>query len=39
VSDTVDLVRKVSMFAELDDDEMTWVADLATISRCPPASC
>ncbi|HJY31598.1 MAG TPA: cyclic nucleotide-binding domain-containing protein [Actinomycetota bacterium] len=30
MSDTVGLVRKVPMFAELDDDEMTWVADLAT---------
>jgi CRP/FNR family cyclic AMP-dependent transcriptional regulator len=35
VSDTVDLVRKVPMFAELDDDEMTWVADLATEFEVP----
>ena len=35
MSDTVDLVRKVPMFAELDDDEMTWVADLATEFEVP----
>jgi voltage-gated potassium channel len=35
VSDTVDLVRKVPMFGELDDDEMTWVADLATEFEVP----
>jgi CRP-like cAMP-binding protein len=35
VSDTVELVRKVPMFAELDDDEMTWVADLATEFEVP----
>jgi len=35
VSDTVGLVRKVPMFAELDDDEMTWVADLATEFEVP----
>ena len=30
MTDTVDLVRKVPMFAGLDDDEMAWVAGLAT---------
>ena len=35
MSDTVGLVRKVPMFAELDDDEMTWVADLATEFEVP----
>lgn len=35
MSDTVELVRKVPMFAELDDDEMTWVADLATEFEVP----
>jgi CRP-like cAMP-binding protein len=30
VTDTSDLVRKVPMFAELDDEEMAWVAGLAT---------
>ena len=31
----VELVRKVPMFAELDDDEMTRVADLATEFEVP----
>ena len=35
MSDTVGLVRKVPMFAELDDDETTWVADLATEFEVP----
>jgi len=35
VSDMVELVGKVPMFAELDDDEMTWVADLATEFEVP----
>ena len=35
MSDTVGLVRRVPMFAELDDDEMTWVADLATEFEVP----
>jgi CRP-like cAMP-binding protein len=35
VSDTVGLVRRVPMFAELDDDEMTWVAELATEFEVP----
>jgi CRP-like cAMP-binding protein len=35
VSDTVGLVRRVPMFAELDDDETTWVADLATEFEVP----
>ncbi|MGA9161360.1 MAG: cyclic nucleotide-binding domain-containing protein [Actinomycetota bacterium] len=30
MSDTVEMVRKVPIFAELDDDEVKWVADLAT---------
>jgi CRP-like cAMP-binding protein len=30
VTDTADLVRLVPMFAELDDEEMAWVASLAT---------
>jgi CRP-like cAMP-binding protein len=35
VSDRVELVRKVPMFAELGDDEMTRVADLATEFEVP----
>lgn len=35
MSDTVGLVRRVPMFAELDDDEMTWVAELATEFEVP----
>ena len=35
MSDTVELVRKVPMFAELEDDEMTWVAELATEFEVP----
>ena len=35
MSDTAALVRRVPMFAELDDDEMTWVADLATEFEVP----
>ena len=35
MSDTVELVRKVPMFAELDDDELTWMADLATEFEVP----
>ena len=35
MSDTVGLVRKVPMFAELDDDETTWVAELATEFEVP----
>lgn len=35
MSDMVELVRKVPMFAELDDAEMTWVADLATEFEVP----
>ena len=35
MSDTVGLVRKVPMFAELDDDEMKWVAELATEFEVP----
>jgi CRP-like cAMP-binding protein len=30
VTDTAELVRRVPMFAELDDEEMAWVAGLAT---------
>ena len=30
MTDTAELVRKVPMFAELDDEEMAWVAGLAT---------
>jgi CRP-like cAMP-binding protein len=30
VTDTTELVRRVPMFAELDDEEMAWVAGLAT---------
>lgn len=30
MSDTVRLVRNVPIFAELDDEEVRWVADLAT---------
>ena len=33
--ETIAMVRKVPMFAELDDDEMTWVADLATDFQVP----
>jgi len=38
VSDTVDMVRKVPMFAELDGDELEWVADLATGFEVPARS-
>ena len=30
MSDTIEMLRKVPMFAELDEDELTWVADLAS---------
>lgn len=30
MTDTAQMVRKVPMFAELDDEEMAWVAGLAT---------
>jgi CPA1 family monovalent cation:H+ antiporter len=30
VTDTAELVRRVPLFAELDDQEMAWVAGLAT---------
>ena len=30
MTDTAELVRRVPMFAELDDEEMAWVAGLAT---------
>ena len=33
--ETIELVRKVPMFAELDDDEMRWVADLADDFQVP----
>lgn len=35
MSDTVDMVRKVPMFSELDEEEMRWVADLATDFEVP----
>ena len=35
MSDTAGLVRNVPMFAELDDDEMRWVAELATEFEVP----
>jgi CRP-like cAMP-binding protein len=35
VSDTAEMVRNVPIFAELDDDEMRWVADLATGFEVP----
>lgn len=38
MSDTVEMVRNVPMFAELDDDEMKWVADLATEFEVPAGS-
>jgi CRP-like cAMP-binding protein len=38
VSDTVDMVRNVPMFAELDDDELRWIADLATEFEVPAGS-
>ena len=38
MSDTVEMVRKVPMFAELDGDELEWVADLATEFEVPAGS-
>jgi CRP/FNR family cyclic AMP-dependent transcriptional regulator len=38
VSDTIEMVRKVPMFAELDVDELRWVADLATGFEVPAGS-
>lgn len=35
MSDTVEMVRKVPMFSELDEEEMRWVADLATDFEVP----
>ena len=36
MSDTVEMVRNVPMFAQLDDDELKWIADLATEFEVPP---
>jgi len=38
VSDTIEMVRKVPLFAELDEDELTWVADLASGFEVPAGS-
>jgi len=35
VSDTVEMVRQVPLFAELDEDELRWVADLASGFEVP----
>ena len=35
MSDTIEMLRKVPMFAELDEDELTWVADLASGFEVP----
>ena len=35
MSDRADLVRRIPMFVELDDDEMAWVAGLATEFEVP----
>jgi CRP-like cAMP-binding protein len=35
VSDTIEMVRNVPMFAELDDGELRWIADLATEFEVP----
>ena len=38
MSDTVEMVRQVPLFAELDEDELTWVADLASGFEVPAGS-
>ncbi len=38
MSDTLEMVRNIPMFAELDDDELTWVADLAAEFEVPAGS-
>jgi CRP-like cAMP-binding protein len=38
VNDTVEMVRNVPMFAELDDDELRWIADLAAEFEVPAGS-
>lgn len=38
MSDAVEMVRSVPMFAELGEDELKWVADLATEFRVPAGS-
>ena len=38
MSDTIEMVRKVPLFAELDEDELTWVADLASGFEVPAGS-
>jgi len=38
VSDTIEMVRKVPMFAELGEDELTRIADLATEFEVPAGS-
>jgi voltage-gated potassium channel len=35
VSDTIEMLRNVPIFAELDEDELTWVADLASAFEVP----
>jgi len=35
VSDTIEMLRKVPMFAELDENELAWVADLASGFEVP----
>ena len=35
MSDTIEMLRKVPMFAELDENELTWVADLASGFEVP----
>ena len=35
MSDTIEMLRKVPMFAELDEDELAWVADLASGFEVP----
>ena len=35
MSDTVEMVRNVPMFAELEDDELRWIAELATEFEVP----
>ena len=35
MSETIEMLRKVPMFAELDDDELAWVAELASGFEVP----
>lgn len=35
MSDTIEMLRKVPMFAELDENELAWVADLASGFEVP----